>query len=147
MRPGTTRKRIIPCHLQLAIRNDEEINKLLGRVAIAQGSILPNIQTVLLPKKTATTKQRAREAAEWAWNGLAPRGLGDTKALFRAAHSIQKIAALAYSCAGEGWAAPRPPRAPGFAATSATRKCRRRLRRVSLQLAGFQSHPPPRYQW
>ncbi|KAI8926732.1 histone-fold-containing protein [Entophlyctis helioformis] len=44
--------RIIPRHLQLAIRNDEELNKLLGDVTIAQGGVLPNIHTVLLPKKT-----------------------------------------------------------------------------------------------
>ncbi|XP_078390625.1 histone H2A-like [Cetorhinus maximus] len=44
--------RIIPRHLQLAIRNDEELNKLLGGVTIAQGGALPNIQAVLLPKKT-----------------------------------------------------------------------------------------------
>ncbi|KAH9277481.1 Histone H2A [Echinococcus granulosus] len=36
----------------LAIRNDEELNKLLGGVTIAQGGVLPNIQAVLLPKKT-----------------------------------------------------------------------------------------------
>jgi len=44
--------RIIPRHLQLASRNDEELNKLLGGVTIAQGGVLPNIQAVLLPKKT-----------------------------------------------------------------------------------------------
>ncbi|CAH3020579.1 unnamed protein product [Porites evermanni] len=36
--------RIIPRHLQLAVRNDEELNKLLAGVTIAQGGVLPNIQ-------------------------------------------------------------------------------------------------------
>ena len=44
--------RIIPRHLQLAIRNDEELNKILGGVTCAQGGVLTNIQAVLLPKKT-----------------------------------------------------------------------------------------------
>ncbi|KAK2717628.1 hypothetical protein QYM36_006415 [Artemia franciscana] len=35
----------------LAIRNDEELNKLLYRVTIAQGGVLPNIQAVFIPKK------------------------------------------------------------------------------------------------
>eukprot|EP00639_Heterosigma_akashiwo_P032989 CAMPEP_0194727536 /NCGR_PEP_ID=MMETSP0296-20130528/34915_1 /TAXON_ID=39354 /ORGANISM="Heterosigma akashiwo, Strain CCMP2393" /LENGTH=132 /DNA_ID=CAMNT_0039632957 /DNA_START=27 /DNA_END=425 /DNA_ORIENTATION=+ len=46
--------RIVPRHLQLAVRNDEELNKLLGGVTIAQGGVLPNIHTVLLPKKSGT---------------------------------------------------------------------------------------------
>lgn len=33
-------------------RNDEELNKLLSGVTIAQGGVLPNIQSVLLPKKS-----------------------------------------------------------------------------------------------
>merc|ERR1712042_285568 len=44
--------RIVPRHLQLAVRNDEELNKLLGHVTISQGGVLPNIQAVLLPKKS-----------------------------------------------------------------------------------------------
>jgi histone H2A len=44
--------RIIPRHLQLAIISDEELNKLLSGVTIAQGGVLPNINTILLPKKT-----------------------------------------------------------------------------------------------
>jgi histone H2A len=44
--------RIIPRHWQLAIRNDEELDKLLAGVAIAQGGVLPNIKAVLFAKKT-----------------------------------------------------------------------------------------------
>ena len=44
--------KIIPRHLQLAVWNDEELNKLLSGVTIAAGGVLPNIQAVLLPKKT-----------------------------------------------------------------------------------------------
>jgi histone H2A len=42
--------RIIPRHIQLAVRNDEELNKLFGSVTIASGGVLPNIHGVLLPK-------------------------------------------------------------------------------------------------
>ena len=44
--------RIVPRHNQLAIRNDEELSKLLSAVTISAGGVLPNIHTVLLPKKT-----------------------------------------------------------------------------------------------
>ncbi|CAK9314485.1 unnamed protein product [Citrullus colocynthis] len=46
------KNRIIPRHVLLAIRNDEELGKLLAGVTIASGGVLPNINPVLLPKKT-----------------------------------------------------------------------------------------------
>ncbi|CAH9087318.1 unnamed protein product [Cuscuta europaea] len=45
--------RIIPRHLLLAVRNDEELGKLLRGVTIASGGVLPNINSSLLPKKSA----------------------------------------------------------------------------------------------
>ena len=44
--------RIVPRHIQLAVRNDEELSKLLAGVTIAEGGVLPNIHAVLLPKKS-----------------------------------------------------------------------------------------------
>ena len=46
------KSRIVPRHITLAVKNDEELNKLLGGVTIASGGVLPNIHAVLLPKKT-----------------------------------------------------------------------------------------------
>ncbi|MGH0180579.1 UNVERIFIED_CONTAM: hypothetical protein FKN15_004660 [Acipenser sinensis] len=46
--------RIIPRHLQLAVRNDEELNKLMGGVTIAQGGVLPNIQAAARKSAPAT---------------------------------------------------------------------------------------------
>merc|ERR1712006_34429 len=42
------KSRIIPRHIQLAVRNDEELNKLLGNTTIASGGVLPNIHSVLV---------------------------------------------------------------------------------------------------
>ncbi|KAI4981806.1 hypothetical protein ZWY2020_022298 [Hordeum vulgare] len=47
------KSRIIPHHLLLAVRNDEELGKLLACVTIAHGGVVPNINPVLLPKRTA----------------------------------------------------------------------------------------------
>ena len=55
------KSRIIPRHLQLAIRNDDELNKLLGNVTIAQGGVLPNIHQNLLPKKSAKATKASQE--------------------------------------------------------------------------------------
>src|SRR5690349_2357009 len=51
--------RIIPRHIQLAVRNDEELSKLLGEVTIASGGVLPNIHSVLLPKKSKSAEESA----------------------------------------------------------------------------------------
>lgn len=43
--------RIIPRHIQLASRNDMELNKLLRGVTIAVGGVLQNIHQVFMPRK------------------------------------------------------------------------------------------------
>ena len=58
------RARIIPRHIQLAIRNDEELNRLLGDVTIAQGGVLPNIHAVLLPKQKDKGEKKAKKAGK-----------------------------------------------------------------------------------
>mmetsp|Transcript_10372 Transcript_10372/g.15933 ORF Transcript_10372/g.15933 Transcript_10372/m.15933 type:complete len:136 (+) Transcript_10372:57-464(+) len=53
------KSRIVPRHITLAVKNDEELNKLLGSVTIAAGGVLPNIHAVLLPKKAAGSKHKS----------------------------------------------------------------------------------------
>ncbi|KAK6164738.1 hypothetical protein DH2020_001602 [Rehmannia glutinosa] len=50
------KNRIVPRHIQLAVRNDEELGKLLGTVTIANGGVLPKVHQSLLPKKAGSTK-------------------------------------------------------------------------------------------
>ncbi len=53
--------RIVPRHIQMAVRSDEELNKLLGGVTIASGGVLPNIHAVLLPKKGAEDEEKPKK--------------------------------------------------------------------------------------
>ncbi|XP_075988246.1 histone H2A-like [Anticarsia gemmatalis] len=46
------KSRVIPRHILFAIRNDEELNRMLSGVTISQGGVLPAINPILLPKKT-----------------------------------------------------------------------------------------------
>lgn len=49
------KRRIVPRHIQLAVRNDDELNKLFACVTIPQGGVVPNIISQLLPKKTSAS--------------------------------------------------------------------------------------------
>ncbi len=53
------KSRIVPRHIQLAIRNDEELNKLMSNTTIAAGGVLPNIHNFLLPGKGKGDKGNA----------------------------------------------------------------------------------------
>lgn len=52
------KQRIIPRHIQLALRNDEELNRFLGNATIASGGVLPHIHTQLVKGK------KSKEIAE-----------------------------------------------------------------------------------
>ena len=42
--------RILPRHIQLAIGNDEELNKVIAETTISNGGVLPNVQGFLFGK-------------------------------------------------------------------------------------------------
>ncbi|KAJ7043483.1 histone-fold-containing protein [Mycena alexandri] len=48
------RKRIIPRHILLAIRNDAELDRLLSDAIIWEGGVVPFIHSVLIPDKDKT---------------------------------------------------------------------------------------------
>ncbi|XP_058636684.1 histone H2A-like [Onychostoma macrolepis] len=102
--------RIIPRHLQLAVRNDEELNKLLGGVTIAQGGVLPNIQAVLLPRRPRNPPKPSKRVRGKGGKGLGKGGAkrhrkvlrdniqGITKPAIRAsgARRVKRISGLIY---------------------------------------------------
>lgn len=56
--------RIIPRHLQLAIRNDEELNKLLSDVVISSGGVLPNIHNILMPGQEKEEEKKPKKSTK-----------------------------------------------------------------------------------
>jgi histone H2A len=56
--------RIIPRHIQLAVRQDDELNRLLGDVTISQGGVIPDrIPAALLPKKSKKAAEASASAS------------------------------------------------------------------------------------
>jgi len=53
------KKTIAPRHIQLAVRNDEELNKLMVNTTIIESGVLPNVQPFLFPKKDKKGKKAA----------------------------------------------------------------------------------------
>ena len=43
--------RILPRHLQMAVRTDDEFNKMLAVAQISQGGVMPNVNEYLFPQK------------------------------------------------------------------------------------------------
>ncbi|GAA5963098.1 hypothetical protein JCM3765_001769 [Sporobolomyces pararoseus] len=59
------KSRISPRHIQLAVRNDEELNRLFGNVTISGGGVLLNVQPQLLPGfKVKEKKEREKKKKE-----------------------------------------------------------------------------------
>ena len=48
------KSRIIPRHIQLAVRNDDELARLMANTTIAAGGVLPNIHQELIKSKKET---------------------------------------------------------------------------------------------
>ncbi|KAK0416464.1 hypothetical protein QR680_012502 [Steinernema hermaphroditum] len=51
------KSRITPHHVMLAVRNDEELSKLFSDATFAQGGVIPNIHSSLLPAKHRATDE------------------------------------------------------------------------------------------
>eukprot|EP00920_Eleutheroschizon_duboscqi_P000130 GHVT01000517.1.p1 GENE.GHVT01000517.1~~GHVT01000517.1.p1 ORF type:complete len:149 (+),score=13.03 GHVT01000517.1:43-447(+) len=49
--------RIVPRHIQLAVRNDEELSNYLTTATISGGGVMPNIHNVLVPGKSTKSNK------------------------------------------------------------------------------------------
>nr|QKS02547.1 histone H2A.X1 [Crypthecodinium cohnii] len=53
------KNRILPRHIQLAVRSDEELNKYMSKVTIAGGGVIPNVHSSFLPSRSASERATA----------------------------------------------------------------------------------------
>merc|ERR1719192_886554 len=58
------KQRIIPRHIMLAIKNDDELSSLLKDVTISQAGVLPNIHSNLLPAKKKKDNKKLQSSME-----------------------------------------------------------------------------------
>jgi len=56
------RLRVSPRHVMLAVRNDDELNRLLDRVHIANSGVIPSVHRILL--HTLEQRRRLQEKGE-----------------------------------------------------------------------------------
>ena len=52
------KKTIAPRHIQLAVRNDEELNKLMVETTITESGVIANVHPFLFPKKVKGKAQQ-----------------------------------------------------------------------------------------
>lgn len=55
--------RIVPRHILLAVKNDEELHKFLANATIAEGGVLPHINPYILPKKGKAKEEQGGSQA------------------------------------------------------------------------------------
>ncbi|KAK6902616.1 histone H2A [Kwoniella mangroviensis CBS 10435] len=78
------RSRVSPRHIQLAVRNDEELHRLLGKVTIAEGGVLPHVHKELMQKKgKSKSKKKGSQttATTTTDNGVEESGPGKSSSL------------------------------------------------------------------